>query len=116
MSQTTNDIENKEQKLILPSGKSVLLPFSVRETLTFGNVIIALLEVPSNTQMNENVFGVGSNGQILWQIEKKPSPYKSSPYLDLNRDGDNAKVGNWDGMEYIIEPHTGKILEERYTK
>jgi len=116
LSQIADDLENKERKLTLPSGKTVLLPYPFREKLLFKDVIIVLLDVPSNIQMNENVFGISRSGQILWQIEKKPSPYKTSPYLDLNRDGDNVKVGNWDGMEYIIEPLTGRILQERYTK
>lgn len=111
-----NDVRTEDKKVILSSGKDVAFSYPIAKALEFEDAVVVMLDVPPGGRMNENVFGINGDGQILWQIEKKPSPYPDSPYLDLNRIDANAKIGNWSGDEYVIEPATGKILEERYTK
>lgn len=116
MSQIANNLSFKPETLVLSSGKVVSFPYPVSKALEFDDTVVVMLNIPQGARLNENVFGVSKDGTILWQIKEQPSPYPDSPYLDLNREGHNAQIGNWSGMEYVVEPKTGKILSEQYTK
>ncbi len=111
-----NHFTIEAEKMMLSSGEIISFPYPVQKAIEFDHTIVVMLDAPPGTRYNENVFGIDRNGNVVWQIEKRPSPYPDTAYLNLNRAGDNAKLNNYDGSELIVEPHTGKILEERYTK
>jgi hypothetical protein len=69
-----------------------------------------------NASSNENVFGVDSNADILWQIQPRKYIYEDSPYTNITKKDNFVKLSNWDGTDLIVAPSTGKIIKESYGK
>jgi len=109
---TMSNFVVEKEKLIFNSGKVVTFLYPIKKTLEFNDVIVVMLEIPPKTGYSNNVFAVNQEGEILWQIGKHPQNLDASVWLDLNRKGEDAQIGNWDGLELIVEPATGKILQE----
>ena len=112
MTQLATSVSVKAEKLMLSSGKVIRFPYPVKKALEFDEAIVVVLDVPPGEEYSENVFAVGHDGKILWRIKKHPRNLDVSKWLDLNREGDNVQIGNWDGLELIVEPATGRILKE----
>ena len=96
--------------------KNVKFPLKIKQVEEFSDVLVVRLDVPADILFNENVFGVSSEGKILWQIIPMKSGFKSSRYTGLFKKGDLVKVHNWDGTDLLLEPRTGEILKESYSK
>lgn len=106
----------KDKKIILDTGKTVTFDYLIADAVAFDDVIVVRLNSPSAEHFNENVFGVGCDGKILWQIEKKEHVYDESPYTYIGQRGNNVILFNFDGLELTIEPVTGKILKEEHIR
>lgn len=98
------------------SVKNVQFPFEVKQVESFETVLIVRLKIPVGTTFNENIFGVSSDGKILWQIKKMKYVYNDSPFTGMVRAGSNIKLCNWDGTDLIVNPETGEIIQEGYSK
>lgn len=103
-------------KIILESGKVVGFKFPIAETLVFEEGIVVMLDVPPKSGFNENVYGINFDGQILWQIAARKYVYDDSPYTGIGYKNGMAALYNWDGLESVVDPKTGKVLEEDYRK
>jgi hypothetical protein len=124
-------------QLILENGAHVDFDLSIKCAIKVLGIVVVALDVPPKQSMNENVFGVSSEGKILWQIERIPNA--SNPicrYTDVNVIesgpdnllcrleqypeykglGEYARIpgtfiaGNWCGSEAIVDVKTGKVL------
>ncbi len=101
----------------------------IGEILKVENVIIVRLEVTdAGIPLNNNIFGVNSSGEILWQIsDRKRFPArKNASYIDMN----NTPVGgiatggiknklyawSWDDVRVQIDPIDGRIIDEKHVK
>lgn len=115
---TTNQVTYSitENKLTLKSGHTVAFDYPIQESLGFEQAIVLLLDVPLGKSLNENVFGVAYDGKIIWRIEEKQLVYEDSPYTGIARKGNKVVLYNWDGLELTVEPATGKIIEEEFSK
>ncbi|GAB4393523.1 MAG: hypothetical protein Tsb005_12190 [Gammaproteobacteria bacterium] len=100
----------------LNSVKYVQFPYEIKQVEEFGEILVVRLKIPVGIILNENVFGVSSEGKILWQIEKLSSVYTDNPFTGMVREGDNAKLFNWDGTDLIVNPATGEIIKKGYSK
>lgn len=100
--------------LVLDSGHKASFKYPVAEAIDFQDAIVVRLEISVGQQLNENVYGVDYNGQILWQIQRQRHVYSNSPYTYIGRKGDAALLSNWDGLELTIEPATGNVMDESY--
>ncbi len=116
MSQSTNRFKVENKTLILEAGMSVTFDYRIVDTAAFDDAIVVRLNSPSDKHFNENVFGVGYDGKILWQIEEKGHVYDESPYTYIGRKGNKAELFNFDGLELVVEPSTGKILHQQWGK
>lgn len=88
--------------------------FPIDSYLEIEGMIIVLLDVPINIQYNENVFGVSLVDNHSWQIAKMEYPpgYKQCPFVSLVIYEGNLRLNNWCSKYFIVDPWTGKILEE----
>ena len=126
-------------QLILENGITVEFALPIRQAIDVSGIMIVALDVPPHETMNENVFGVSSEGKVLWQIERIPQT--STPvcrYVDLterlpdslltqleripqfkglSQYGPGTFVaGNWGGTEAIVDARTGKVLRTFFLK
>jgi hypothetical protein len=116
MTQTINSFSITEGELQLDSGRKVTFLYPIIKAVEFDNIFVVMLDVPPGAHYNENVFGVDADGNIIWQIEKLPSPYPDTIYVSLNQQGDKAKLNNYDGSELVINPATGQLINKRFVK
>ena len=96
--------------------KRIKFPHPIAEVLEFQNIAIVMLAPKLKSAFNENVYGVDYKGNILWQIQQRKYVYEDSPYTGIIREGENVRLFNWDGAELIVDPSTGRILNEEYRK
>ncbi len=111
-----NDFAAAGNQLKLSKGVVVELPYPIQTVLSFGNYVAVLLEIPTGTKFNENVFGISIEGKILWQIQEKPHVYDISSYTSISKLGDNLELCNWDGLDLVVDPKTGNIISESWSK
>ncbi len=106
-------------RLTDPRQVSVTVTFDhpVREVLSSNDVFIVRTEPPPGTVSNENVFGLSSEGDRLWQISQTARVYPDSPYTKISIEPDGSLwAHNWDGGSCRLNPLTGSILEMRAGK
>jgi hypothetical protein len=109
-------IEGKS--IILPGGDVAQFDYPISETIDFEDVgVIAVrLKIPPRGQFNENVFGLAYDASVRWQIPLVRHVRADSPYIAMRRQGSQLEADNWDGLGLILDPKTGRILEETYKK
>ncbi|MFY0481974.1 hypothetical protein ACI6PS_05155 [Flavobacterium sp. PLA-1-15] len=108
--------------------KKIEFPFKISHTEKFGEVILVITDY-HESNINENVWGVNRNGEIIWQIPKVDQvEFEGKQYLGINDpytevykvDEKTARLFNWEGGYFEIDPLTGKftknILEFRNKK
>jgi hypothetical protein len=105
-----------EDKLTV--GNNILIfDFPIKECVEFENMLIVRLDVLGKVKYNENVFGVSLlERKIKWQIEKRNYPgggrEQRCPFVDITVYDNKVRLNNWCDTYFIIDPLTGKILEE----
>lgn len=90
------------------------LPWPIAQVLAFAGILVVRVEPPQGIRFNENVYGVLPDGSVAWQVEVREYVYDDSPFTGLVRYGDNVKLMNWDGLELLVVPISGKEMDERY--
>jgi hypothetical protein len=91
---------------------TVVFEHPVRQVLLTDEAIIVRVEPRPGTILNENVFGLGHNGERLWTIGQLPHVYDDSPYTNISIQNDGAVwASNWDGANCRIGTKSGAILE-----
>jgi len=105
-----------ENKLILDAGNQVSFKHDIDKVVSFDNVVVVLLKMPSGVIFNENVFGVSLNGQIRWQIQKLLPDTEDSPHINIKRSANGLDAYNWSGLKIRVNLKTGKIVDKRITK
>jgi hypothetical protein len=91
---------------------SVVFDHPVREVLVTAESIIARVEPPAGTVLNENIYGLSLEGDRLWTIGQLPHVYDDSPYTGLSRRIDGSVwASNWDGACCRLGTKSGAILE-----
>lgn len=112
--QAATTFTTQERTLTISTGKQITFDYPIDTAIGFDTAIVVMLE--PNKFINENVFGVSYDGRIAWQIEEKGHVYDESPYTYIGRKDNKIELGNFDGLELIVEPSTGKILHQQWGK
>lgn len=99
------------------NGNVLSFKFDIAEYIELSKILVIRLKVPVDVVFNENVFGIGTDGKIVWQIAHKEFLHKNSPYINMKKlDNNKINLSNWDGTQILIEAITGNILEEKWVK
>ena len=114
----TIDFQYKSNTIEI-NGTIQRMKYPILKILEFDQLLIVLLEIPCNVVYNRNVFAIGSNGVLKWQVESPPMPTKTdSPFTNISSDLDNNKLFayNWNGGLYEIDILNGTILSSKLMK
>lgn len=116
MNQITKFSSITDGQLII-GDKQIEFPYPIAEMLEFSEIIVVRFEVPPKSGLNENVFGVNYDGEVVWQIPQQIHVREDSPYTSINRENYN-EVGcyNWDATLYIVNSMTGKVVGKEFLK
>jgi hypothetical protein len=115
--QTTTSVSRhtiQGDTIVFDTGKAISFPFPVVQAVDYPSLTVVRLDTPPGSAFNENVFGVNDQGAVLWQVPKRKHVYADSPYTGMQRQGDNAVLSNWDGLEVTVEAATGAVIREDY--
>jgi hypothetical protein len=86
--------------------------YPIKQRLQVDGVNVVLLSVPPEENYPQNIFGVTDKGDVLWQIEPRPSNCPNNRYTAI-RDEVGLIVGKTeDRCQRKIDPKTGKVLTE----
>ena len=86
--------------------------YPVKQRLEIAGVNVVLLAVPPGENYPQNVFGLNDKGDVLWQIEPRPSQTPNNQYTSI-RDEVGIVVGKTqDEFQRKIDPASGKVLTE----
>lgn len=102
--------------LRLDESVEVRFDWPVREAIEVDGVIVVRTESPPGRINNRNVYGVLLDGNVVWRVQPVATVYEDSPFVSLIHQGENVVLGNWDGMEIVIDARTGKEVSRRYRR
>jgi hypothetical protein len=100
------------RKIELSSGKSYTFEYKVREAVEMERAIIVCVEVPENRMLEDNIYAIGHDGELLWQISPTKHAMKNSFYVSVSKVGNLIRAFNFDGMVYELDPRNGKIVKQ----
>jgi hypothetical protein len=91
--------------------------YPIKQKLEVQGVIVLLLGVPPNENFPQNIFGVNEKGDVLWQIEPRPSTEPNNRYTSIRDEVGIVVAQTGDETQRKIDAKTGKVLyEETSTK
>ena len=115
----TNSKHTVQGNQLIIDGSVIPFKFSIAQVIEVENMLVVRLEVPVKVTYNENVFGVIiAEKKIKWQIEKWKynAKMESCPFVGINLVDDQLILSNWCDTYLVVEPQTGKVLKDGYTK
>lgn len=86
--------------------------YPVKQRLEIDGVNVLLLNVPPDQSYPQNVFGVSEKGDVLWQIEPRPSQGPNSGYSSIRDEVGVVVARTGDHIQRKVDPKTGKVLTE----
>jgi hypothetical protein len=100
------------------NGKVVNFDYDIAETAEVAGTLVVVLDVPPGRVMTENVFGVSSEGKLMWQIERTAvNANPTNVYTGITRhDQHIAHIYNWNANDTVVDVRTGKILDTGIAK
>jgi hypothetical protein len=110
-------IEGKQVRL--PNGTTVMFEFGIQEIVEVDGVLVVIVEIPPNRTMTENVFGISTEGKLLWQIERTAanSTDPTNMYTGITgHDQKIVRIYNWNGTSNTVDASTGKVLSTGIAK
>lgn len=89
--------------------------YPIKQRLELDGVNVVLLNVPPDENYPQNIFGLTQKGDVLWQVEPRPSSQANNKYVSM-RDEIGIVVGDTeDSCRRKIDPKSGKVLTEEHT-
>ena len=86
--------------------------YPVKQKLELEGVVVVLLTVPPEEHLPENIFGVNEKGDVLWQIEARPSKTPDNKYTSIRDEVGIVVALTEDQAQRKVDPRTGRVLVE----
>ena len=86
--------------------------YPIKDRLEIDGVNVLLLNVPPDQAYPQNVFGVSEKGDVLWQIEPRPSDAPNPHYTSIKDETGVIVARTEDKIARKIDPKNGKVLSE----
>lgn len=86
--------------------------YPIKQRLEIEGVNVLLLSVPPDQPFPQNIFGVSEQGDVLWQIEARPSQAPNSHYTSIRNEVGVVVAQTGDRVERKVDPKNGKVLSE----
>lgn len=86
--------------------------YPIKQRLEEQGVNVLLLSIPPNDDYPQNIFGVSEKGDVLWQVEPRPSTAAHNKYVSIRDEVGIVVAQTEDAMQRKIDPLSGKVLHE----
>ena len=90
--------------------KETSFAWPIAQVIEIEEVLVVRVEPRVGATDNQNVFGVGLDGSLLWQVARQLHSYKDSPYTNISTVSEGVLLSNWDGTQLVLAPTDGVIL------
>jgi hypothetical protein len=98
------------------SSKEASFNWPIVQVLEIAEVLIVRVEPKTGACDNQNVFGVGTDASVLWQVVEQQHIYDDSPYTGLSIVDEGVMLSNWDGTDLVVSPTTGDVISQSQGK
>lgn len=108
---------------------TVKFDYEIAKVEYLDGIYIVLLYIPVGIDEVDNIYGVDSNGNVLWRVENPVKAFSLSEddqgfmysaksiYVGLNLDEAGTLSGTtFFAMRYTIDYKTGKLLKEEFMR
>ena len=89
--------------------------YQIKQRLEENGVNVVLLSVPPNEDYPQNIFGLNEKGDVLWQVEPRPSKAPHNKYTSIRDEVGIIVAQTEDMVQRKIDPTTGRVLHEEPT-
>mgnify|MGYP001423464159 CR=1 FL=1 len=97
----------------MEQGSLPALPaYPIKQRLEIDGVNVLLLDVPRDQSYPQNLFGVSEKGDVLWQIEPRPSQSPNNRYSSIRDEIGVVVALTEDHVQRKVDPKSGKVLSE----
>ena len=106
--------KTKMSKQLIINGKSIYnFDYDIDMYFILENKVIVLLDVlAKKSKINENVYCVDMDGNLIWQMEYISRLTADSPIVGMRLENKNAlKVFDWSGEYFFLDVNNGKIID-----
>jgi hypothetical protein len=86
--------------------------FPIKQRLEIDGISVVLLSVPPDVNCPQNIFGLNEHGDVLWQVEPRPSKEPNNKYTSIRDELGIVVAKSEDRYERKIDPTLGKVLTE----
>ena len=83
--------------------------YPVKQRLEIGGVNVVLLSVPPGENYPQNIFGVTEKGDVLWQIEPRPSKEPANRYTSIRDELGLIVAKTEDGCQRKVDARSGRV-------
>jgi hypothetical protein len=100
----------------MTAGQFPALPaYPIKQRLELEGVNVVLLSVPPNEDYPQNIFGLNEKGDVLWQIEPRPSTTAHNKYTSIRDEVGLIVAQTEDRCQRKIDAKNGRVLYEEQT-
>lgn len=100
----------------LASGQEVAFERRPLEVADTGTVLIVVLDPTGVEDLPENVYGVDTSGRVRWRVQRFDFAHGRPPYTGVNVSARGVTLYNRSGVEVLIDPLTGRVLDSEFTR
>lgn len=86
--------------------------YPIKQRLEIDGVNVLLLNIPPDQDYPQNIFGVSEKGDVLWQIEPRPSEMPHNHYSSIRDEVGVVVAQTEDRFQRKVDPKNGKVLAE----
>lgn len=86
--------------------------YPIKQRIEEQGVNVLLLSIPPNDDYPQNIFGVSEKGDVLWQVEPRPSKEPHNKYISIRDEVGIIVAQTEDAIQRKIDPRSGKVLHE----
>jgi hypothetical protein len=97
----------------MTAGQFPALPaYPIKQRLEVAGVNVVLLSVPPNEDYPQNIFGLNDKGDVLWQVEPRPTTTPHNKYTSIRDELGLMVAQTEDGCQRKIDTKNGRVLHE----
>lgn len=121
---SSNSLEIRD-KTFKSADFSITFDHEIDSVIHFEKKHFILLRIPSASNATDNIYAVGSNGQILWQIENPIVAFSISPedpgyrytsqsvYVSMVLENQKMIATTFFADKYVVDINTGKLISKK---
>ncbi len=96
--------------------KEASFNWPIAQVLEADGILIVRIEPKTGSCDNQNVFGVGADASVQWQVAQQEHIYDDSPYTGASIVQKGVMLSNWDGTDLVVSPRTGDVISQSQGK